>query len=152
MSRAAGLLSVVMTAELVIGCVSVPRSIAEGGASNAAGGSSSSGGAAGVCDSLSQAACEASSDCVPLFGRKGTLGKPLRDTESSSRSYQGCRHDFYDGLGCGAAVTCGYDPNGVDCWVFPDTCIPAGWTVLNCAEECPLTGFGGSSGAGGGGP
>ncbi|MEM6926571.1 MAG: hypothetical protein AAF602_06570 [Myxococcota bacterium] len=46
---------------------------------------------------------------------------------------QGCQDAS---IGCADALTGGSPPGSTDCYLFPDTCLPAGWTVCN-APLCP---------------
>ena len=114
-----------------------------GAAGNASGGSAGTtpGQDAGQCASVAMADCAATAGCQVL---------------SAQRIYNDCvgpRTDVGCGaLGCGALMTRATDPNGND-WLFPSTCIPAGWKNATGASSLPECSDAGadSGGAGAGG-
>jgi hypothetical protein len=104
-----------------------------------------------VCVSLKEAECNATEVCRPLFGGLITPNKAPWEIHPGTEAYLGCRYGgpANNEFGCGSAIVCGYDPGGSECWTFRNTCIPNGWTLLNCFDErCPfLEGDGGAGGA-----
>ncbi|MEN0062399.1 MAG: hypothetical protein AAGA48_09615 [Myxococcota bacterium] len=74
-------------------------------------------------------------DCVLIesFGA-GTDGNgDLCVDYTQANIPQGCQDAK---TACGDAITGGSPPGSTDCYAFPDTCIPAGWTKCNYSI-CP---------------
>lgn len=81
--------------------------------------------ASAVCKGLDEEACLSAAGpgkCTALHGAKVPGG---------TKQFVACRSECMGG----AVVSCGIDPAG-SCWVFPDTCVPEGWTsVFECNPD-----------------
>lgn len=87
-----------------------------------------------ACADLAQPACEDSEVCEPFSAYEYVDG--TFESKPNTRTYMGCRDAGPDDDLCGDALTCAYETEGA-CWMFPSTCLPEGWTSLNCTTPCP---------------
>ena len=85
------------------------------------------------CESFDQAACESSPACTPI------LGAPaeeicIDDFTNWKSIYAGCMRSDQ---GCGEAESCAINPTNGQALVFPNTCIPSGWSACD-GTECEV--------------
>ncbi len=101
-----------------------PRPQAEAGGAAAV--DSGEGGSAS-CAALDEESCkkaQATGHCAPTYGWKVPGG---------AKEYAGCTEE----LACDLVISCGVSPAG-ECWKFPDSCVPSGWSaIFECYQGPP---------------
>lgn len=89
-----------------------------------------------ACADLAEAECEESDVCEPFSAYEYVDG--TFESDPDTKTFMGCRDARPDDDHCGDALTCAYETEGEGaCWMFPSTCLPEGWTSLNCTQACP---------------
>ena len=86
------------------------------------------------CDSLGEAACVLSKQCVPMFAYD--KAQVCDNAPTLTKTFEGC---MGGGVGCGDALTCA--SKAEKRVVFPSTCLPAGWKAEpyeTCCKPKPL--------------
>ena len=117
------------------------------GAAAATGGAAGSSGSAGApdstaCSALSVTSCANDTLCQVLSAQRVSVGAGCVTASEPAA----CGTE----LGCEMTPSRATDPSGQD-WVFPTTCVPAGWVnVSNTGthfDPCPASGAGAAGGA-----